>query len=184
MNAENNTPTTPSANTAAVTPSSVSVEPPVMPAGFFGAYLVSLGVPVEHLGADAGGMEQIRLTADVALTAAEHLKNHPESPMDLLLSVSGVDLGSHRESVYHVQSLLSSRFLIIKIAADAQETSPSLYAVWPAVDWHEREAFDLYGIDYHGHPDLRRILMPTYWEGFPLRKDYKQEDPRLVWNKR
>jgi len=181
MNAENKTPTTTTG--AATTPGPAS-EVPAIAAGFFGQYLVAAGVPVEHLGTDACGTEQIRLTADVALAAAEKLKSHPESPMDLLLSVSGVDLGSHRESVYHVQSLLSSRFLIIKIAADAQETSPSLYAVWPAVDWHEREAFDLYGIVYQGHPDLRRILMPTYWEGFPLRKDYKQEDPRLVWNKR
>jgi NADH-quinone oxidoreductase subunit C len=118
------------------------------------------------------------------LQAAEALKHHPESPMDLLLSAAGVDLGTHRETVYHVQSMLSSQFLIIKIAANEKEESPSLFAVWPAVDWHERESYDLYGIVYQGHPDLRRILMPTYWEGFPLRKDYKQEDPRLVWNNR
>jgi NADH:ubiquinone oxidoreductase subunit C len=155
-----------------------------VPAGFFGAYLASKGISVENLGADAGGMEQIRLTAENALVAADALKHHPESPMDLLLSVAGVDLTTHRETVYHVQSLLSSQFLIIKIVANEKDESPSLFAVWPAVDWHEREAFDLYGIVYQGHPDLRRILMPTYWEGFPLRKDYKQEDPRLVWNNR
>lgn len=180
MNAENNPSSSPASS--ASTPE-VAV-PQAVPAGFFGAYLASKGIAVENLGSDATGMEQIRLTAENALHAAEALKHHPDSPMDLLLSVAGVDLLTHRESVYHVQSVLSSQFLIIKIAANEKDESPSLFAVWPAVDWHEREAFDLYGIVYQGHPDLRRILMPTYWEGFPLRKDYKQEDPRLVWNNR
>jgi NADH-quinone oxidoreductase subunit C len=182
MNAENNLPpSSPAAVPAVEAETTPSV---VVPAGFFGAYLATKGIMVENLGTDATGMEQLRLTAENALAAAEALKHHPESPMDLLLSVAGVDLGTHRESVYHVQSLLSSQFVALKIAANDQEEAPSLYPVWPAVDWHEREAFDLYGIIYHGHPDLRRILMPTYWQGFPLRKDYKQEDPRLVWNNR
>jgi NADH-quinone oxidoreductase subunit C len=74
--------------------------------------------------------------------------------------------------------------VILKVTANGADESPSLYPVWPAVDWHEREAYDLLGIHYIGHPDLRRILMPTYWLGHPLRKDYKEEDPRLVWNRR
>ena len=181
MNAENNT-IPPSGSTPEGV---VEVEASKQnPAGFFGAYLASKSIEVENLGVDAGGMEQIRLTAKTALQAAKALKHHPESPMDLLLSAAGVDWGTHLEPVYHVQSVLSSQFLIIKIAANEKEESPSLFAVWPAADWHEREAYDLYGIVYQGHPDLRRILMPTYWEGFPLRKDYKQEDPRLVWNNR
>jgi NADH-quinone oxidoreductase subunit C len=60
----------------------------------------------------------------------------------------------------------------------------SLTPVYPAADWHEREAFDLFGIVFDGHPNLKRILMPSDWIGYPMRKDYKVTDPRLVWNER
>jgi len=157
---------------------------PAVPAGFFGALLESKGVAVEHLGNDAKGTEMIRLTADAILKAGDLLKGDASSKLDMLLLVTGIDWKTHRESVYHLYSTVHYHSLIIKIVADMNDTSPSLYPVWPAVDWHEREAYDLMGIHYEGHPDLRRILMPTYWLGHPLRKDYKEEDPRLVWNRR
>jgi NADH-quinone oxidoreductase subunit C len=157
---------------------------PAIPAGFFGAFLESKGIAVEHLGNDAKGTEIIRLTAENILKAGELLKGDASSKLDMLLLVTGIDWKAHRESVYHLYSTVHYHSLIIKIVADANDTSPSLYPVWPAVDWHEREAYDLMGIHYEGHPDLRRILMPTYWLGHPLRKDYKEEDPRLVWNRR
>jgi NADH-quinone oxidoreductase subunit C len=100
------------------------------------------------------------------------------------VSVTGVDLKTHRESVYHLYSTETYTYLVVKIAADANEHSPSLYPVWPAVDWHERESYDLLGIHYDGHPNLVRILMPDDWLGHPLRKDYTEDDPRLVWNRR
>jgi NADH-quinone oxidoreductase subunit C len=157
---------------------------PTIPAGFFGALLESKGISAEHLGNDAKGTEVIRLTAESILKAGELLKGDASSKLDMLLLVTGIDWKTHRESVYHLYSTVHYHALIIKIVADANDISPSLYPVWPAVDWHEREAYDLMGIHYEGHPDLRRILMPTYWLGHPLRKDYKEEDPRLVWNRR
>jgi NADH-quinone oxidoreductase subunit C len=157
---------------------------PAVPAGKLGALLESQGLSIEHLGNDAKGTEMIRLNADNVLQVAQVLKSHADLQFDMLLLVTGVDWKTHRESVYHLYSTVHFHSLIFKINANAQDESPSLYSVWSAVDWHEREAYDLMGITYVGHPDLRRILMPNYWLGYPLRKDYKEEDPRLVWNRR
>lgn len=177
MNAENKKPD--------VSPASdPSESPALLPAGIFGAFLESKGLAPEHLGSDAKGTEMIRVAASELISAGELLKQDVSTAFDMLWLVTGVDWRTHRETVYHLYSTVHFHTVILKVTANAADESPSLYPVWPAVDWHEREAYDLLGIHYIGHPDLRRILMPTYWLGHPLRKDYKEEDPRLVWNRR
>ena len=178
MNEENKSPDVSNAS------AQENTTPPAVVAGKLGALLEIQGLVIEHLGHDAKGTEMIRLNADNVLEVAQILKSHADLQFDLLLLVTGVDWKTHRESVYHLYSTVHFHSLIFKINANEREESPSLYPIWPAVDWHEREAYDLMGIHYVGHPDLRRILMPTYWLGHPLRKDYKEEDPRLVWNRR
>jgi NADH-quinone oxidoreductase subunit C len=155
-----------------------------LPAGFFTQLLLDRGYGVEAAAKDAHGVETLYVPSEDALAIAAILRDDSACQFDFMVSVTGLDLRTHRESVYHLQSLNTGKALVLKIKANASDHSPSLYSVWPAVDWHEREAYDLLGIIYEGHPDLRRILMPTYWLGHPLRKDYKEEDPRLVWNKR
>jgi len=77
------------------------------------------------------------------------------------------------EVLYHLRSLQHHWVLAVKVQLPAENPEVDTVAdVWPAANWHERETFDLVGIRFRGHPDLRRILLPQDWEGHPLRKDY------------
>ena len=129
------------------------------------------------------GYEVIQACADNILKVATILNAAPLS-FDMLVSCAGIDWKTHRAAVYHAYSTTTHQWVVLKIDADENDKLPSLTPVWPAADWHEREAFDLYGIHFEGHPNLSRILMPSDWLGYPMRKDYKVEDPRLVWNER
>jgi NADH-quinone oxidoreductase subunit C len=155
--------------------------PPPIPAGPFGKALASANIPVKHLGADASGVEMLDIAPADLLRAGEYLRDKHQ--FDLLMSCSGVDWKDRLESVYHLYSTQSHQYLALKVSA-IDGHSPSLMSVWHAADWHEREAYDLFGIHYDGHSNLTRILMPSDWLGHPLRKDYKVDDPRLVWNER
>jgi NADH-quinone oxidoreductase subunit C len=95
---------------------------------------------------------------------------------DYLLYATAVDWPARDPRftvVWEVRSLADKTRIRLKTTATMPDPHvPSLTSVWPASDWHERETWDLLGIKFDGHPDLRRILMPQSWEGFPLRKDY------------
>ncbi|MFB3817691.1 MAG: NADH-quinone oxidoreductase subunit C [Candidatus Methylomirabilales bacterium] len=98
---------------------------------------------------------------------------------DYLNCLSGVDWSTHLEVVVDASSLEHPVKAHLRIRVDRQApVMPTLTTVWPAANWHERECFDLFGVQFEGHPDLRRILLPEDWVGYPLRKDYTDE--RLV----
>jgi NADH-quinone oxidoreductase subunit C len=79
--------------------------------------------------------------------------------------------------VYSLYSIRDKQRVRVKVRAAEQERVPSVTAVWPAANWLEREVYDLFGVAFVGHPDLRRILMPEDWQGHPQRKDYPLEGP-------
>jgi NADH-quinone oxidoreductase subunit C len=96
---------------------------------------------------------------------------------ELLSSVSGVDYGvdvpQRLHSVYHFTSLTYRRRIRLEVTLDIEDAHvPSLVGIYPTADWQEREAWDMFGIVYDGHPALTRILMPDDWDGHPQRKDY------------
>ncbi len=111
------------------------------------------------------------------------LRNNPKTYFDFLSCLTGVDYGVEAGRfgvVYHLSSIPYNLQLTLKISKEHNRSDvnslpefPSISSVYRTADWHEREAYDLVGIFFEGHPDLRRILLPDDWEGYPLRKDYK-----------
>jgi NADH-quinone oxidoreductase subunit C len=108
------------------------------------------------------------------------LRDTPNIYFDFLACLSGVHYPNEAKLavVYHLYSIPYHQRLCLKVSvpldSDLQPAIPSLTPVWRAAEWHEREAFDLFGIVFSDHPDLRRILLPEDWQGYPLRKDYQE----------
>ncbi|GAB3588201.1 NADH-quinone oxidoreductase subunit C [Calidifontibacter terrae] len=109
---------------------------------------------------------------------AQALRDDPALRFEMCVSVSGVhypqETGAELHAVYHLVSITNgSRRLRLEVTApDGDAHIPSITSVWPGADWHERETWDMFGIEFDGHPALTRILMPDDWPGHPQRKDY------------
>src|SRR5438552_14726377 len=94
---------------------------------------------------------------------------------DLLSCISGVDMLDHLETVYHLRSTTRQQILQIKVHLDNEKPEvDSVVSVWPTANWLERETFDLFGIRFTGHPDLRRMLLDDDFEGYPMLKSFHQ----------
>ena len=104
-----------------------------------------------------------------------YLRDDESMLFDTLMCLSGMDYtGGQLGVVYHLASMKNEHKIVLKTrVARENPRVASVESVWKTANWHEREAFDLFGIVFDGHPDLRRILMPDDWEGNPLRKDYQ-----------
>ena len=93
---------------------------------------------------------------------------------DYLMCLSGMDLGENVGVVYHLYSMKHKHKLVLKVSAPKTDPKvPSVETIWRTADWHEREAYDLMGVQFVGHHNMIRILCPYDWEGYSLRKDYK-----------
>ncbi len=114
--------------------------------------------------------------------AAEFLRGDPELQFVFLSDITATDrfpIEPRFAVNYHLVSLERRERLRLKVRVSGDTpVVDSVTAVWPTADWHEREIFDLFGVRFEGHPDLRRLLMPDDWEGYPLRKDYPVEGYR------
>ncbi len=109
----------------------------------------------------------------------QYLRDDPDLRFDSLMCLSGVDHGPDKTLgvVYHLFSMSQRHTITLKVEVPRDGGAlPTVSDVWRTADWHEREAYDLYGMRFEGHPDLRRILLPDDWEGYPLRKDYQVQE--------
>jgi len=108
------------------------------------------------------------------------LRENPSAFFDMLSCISVVDNGPEAGTVELIYNLYSFPFnhhlsLKVMVPRDGAEVD-SVESIWKTANWHEREAYDMFGVRFKDHPDLRRILLPADWEGHPLRKDYKQQE--------
>lgn len=140
---------------------------------------------VKHLDKTSDDIEVIDVSKNKLIELATYLKMHINTQFNMLLSVSGVDRVDYFEVVYHLYSTVFNKKLILKVRLDKENPAvESLNGLYSAADWHERETYDLLGINFNNHPNLERILLPKDWIGHPLRKDYVNNDERLSWNER
>jgi NADH-quinone oxidoreductase subunit C len=126
---------------------------------------------------DAFGEITIVVPREHIVAACSFLKTSPDSRFDFLSDICGVDRGVEEEPRfevnYHLFSTTKHHRVRLKVLLNEEDTHVStVTGVWRTANWHERETFDLFGVIFDGHPDLRRILLPEDWQGHALRKDF------------
>jgi NAD(P)H-quinone oxidoreductase subunit J len=152
----------------------------IVQAGKVSGWLQENGFDNELMEPDHLGVEVIKVDSEVLIPVATALYAYG---FNYLQCQGGYDTGPGGElvSFYHLIKLSDNadrpEELRLKVFLPRDNpTVPSVYWIWKAADWQERETYDMYGIVYEGHPNLKRILMPEDWVGWPLRKDYISPD--------
>jgi NADH-quinone oxidoreductase subunit C len=117
----------------------------------------------------------IKIAPERVKDIAKFLRDDERTQCDSLMLLTGMDYTKGRLGVvYHLHSMKLGHKIVLKTEVSADQPHvPSVESIWRTADWQEREAFDMFGVVFDGHPDPRRILMPDDWEGHPLRKDYQ-----------
>ena len=125
------------------------------------------------------GIAAGRAPASGLMALMQSLKDGPGRRFDMLIDVCSVDEYKQTprfDVIYHLRALDTGEMVRIKTFAEGDPpTVPSVVSIYPTANWHEREAYDMMGIRFEGHPDLKRILMPLEYEWHPLRKDFPRE---------
>jgi NADH-quinone oxidoreductase subunit C len=115
------------------------------------------------------------------MAALQHLRDAPDAAFDFCSDITATDWPPRKEARFDLSYCLYSTRLRhrvrVKVRVGEQTPVPSATGLWPAANWLEREVYDMFGVNFTGHPDRRRILMPDDWQGFPQRKDYPLEGP-------
>ncbi|WP_414529443.1 NAD(P)H-quinone oxidoreductase subunit J [Nodularia chucula] len=157
-----------------------AAEESLVKAGPISQWLTENGFDHESLEPDKKGVEIVKVGADFLLPISTALYAYG---FNCLQFQSGIDLGPGEDlvSVYHLIKVSDNadkpEEVRVKVFLPRENPSvPSVYWIWKTADWQERETYDMFGIIYEGHPNLKRLLMPEDWVGWPLRKDYISPD--------
>lgn len=134
------------------------------------------------------GQLSVRIEAGRIAEVCDRLRLDSETPFNYLSDITCVHFPDRLEApfevVYNLYSITANERVRLKVATDEEAGVESVSRVWPAANWMEREVFDLFGLPFVNHPDLRRLLLPPDWEGHPLRKDYPLEFMENEWTAR
>ncbi|GAP97086.1 NAD(P)H-quinone oxidoreductase subunit J [Leptolyngbya sp. NIES-2104] len=157
-----------------------ATETTIVEAGKTSKWLTQNGFDHEFMGPDASGVEVIKVEPELLIPFSTALY---ANGFNCLQCQGGYDLGPGDQlvSFYHLIKVSDSADrpdeVRLKVYLPRENPKvPSVFWIWKGADWQERETFDMYGIVYEGHPNLRRLLMPEDWVGYPLRKDYISHD--------
>lgn len=131
------------------------------------------------------GQLSVRIDPARVTDVCELLRSDTDSPFNYLSDVTCIHYPERTAApfdvVYNLYSIEANERIRLKVAVAADEGVDSVTPVWPAANWMEREVFDLFGVRFRNHPDLRRLLLPPDWIGYPLRKDYPLEFVENEW---
>jgi len=133
------------------------------------------------------GQLSIRVAGSSIVDVCRTLHDDPETPFDYLSDLTCVHWPDNREApfevIYNLYSISKNERVRLKVSTNGEGVA-SVTSVWPSAEWLEREVYDLFGVFFQNHPDLRRILLPPDWDGHPLRKDYPLEFIENAWTER
>jgi len=157
-----------------------ATESPIVEAGKTSKWLTQNGFDHEFMGLDASGVEIIKVEPELLIPFSTALY---ANGFNCLQCQGGYDTGPGDQlvSFYHLIKVSDNADkpdeVRLKVFLPREDPRvPSVFWIWKGADWQERETFDMYGIVYEGHPNLKRLLMPEDWVGYPLRKDYISHD--------
>ncbi|MCD6310725.1 MAG: NADH-quinone oxidoreductase subunit C [Candidatus Eremiobacteraeota bacterium] len=126
---------------------------------------------------DPDNNEGIIIKPEELIDICKYLVNDIDLAFNFLNFVTAIDRDKTIDVVYMLSSIPMKHRVLLKVSLSRQDPQvDSVSGIWPTANWHEREAYDLFGIKFNGHPDLRRIMMFDNWKGYPLRKDFVHEN--------